>query len=105
MVCFHRTRILKNRHPDAEFSFSDKWFTISATANNFSANTSQRAPDQFVETIMKFHQKLLRERKLGKFQLKYIANIDQTLLPFVLDGNKPYDTISAEEACNHSQNI
>ena len=34
---------------------------------------------------MTFYQKLLRERNRRKFQLKYIANIDQTSLLFVLD--------------------
>ena len=47
---------------------------------------------------MKFYQKLLRERNRRKFQLKYIANIDQTSLPFVLDARSTSnDNASAEE--------
>ena len=101
MVCFHRAKILKNCHPDAEFSFSEKWFTIFAIANKVSfqrkRNTSVTTQDQFVEAIMNIHKKLLRENKPGKFQLKYGGNIDQTHLRFVLDGNSTSDTDSAEE--------
>ena len=68
-------------------------------------NPSQTTPDQFVETIIKFHQKLLRERKRGKLQLEYIANIGQISLSFVLNGNRTSDTVSANETCNYSQNI
>ena len=35
---------------------------------------------------------------LEKFQLKYVANIDQAPLPFVLDANSTSDTVSAEES-------
>ena len=58
----------------------------------------QAIPDQFVESIMKFYQKLLRERNHRIFQLKYISNIDETPLPFVLDAHTTSnDNVSAEE--------
>ena len=66
-------------------------------------------PSDEKETLLKLQQiSLLRQLRsltrncflkgnLGKFQLKYIANIDQTPLPFVLDGNSLSDTVTAEE--------
>ena len=92
---------LKNCHPDAKFLFSDKWFRGFCNRKRISlrrkTNASQKTPDQFVNAVTKFHQKLLRERIRGKFQLKDIANMDQMPLPFVLDDNRTYDTVSAKE--------
>ena len=91
---------MKDHHPEVEFGFSDKWFSgfckrkrIALRRKN---NTSQKTPDQFVESITKFHQKLLRERKRGTFKLKDIANMDQTPLPFVLDDGRTYDRVGAK---------
>ena len=92
---------LKNCLPDAKFLFSDKWFRGFCNRKRISlrrkANASLKTPDQLVNAITKFHQKLLRERLRGKFQLKDIANMDQTPLPFVLDDNRTYDTVGAKE--------
>ena len=92
---------LKNCHPDAKMLFSDKWFRGFCNCKRISlrrkTNASQKTPDQFVNAITKFHQKLLRERIRGKFQLKDIANMDQTPLPFVLDDNRTYDTVGAKK--------
>ena len=91
---------LKDHHPDAEFLFSDKWFRGFCNRKRIAlrrkTNTSQKTPEQFVESITKFHQKLLRERKRETFQLKDIANMDQTPLPFILDDNRTYDTVGAK---------
>ena len=91
----------KNCHPDAKFLFSDKWFRGFCNHKRISlrrkTNASQKTPDQFVNVITKFHQKLLRERIRGKFQLKNVANMDQTPLPFVLDDNRTCDTVGAKE--------
>ena len=92
---------LKNCHPDAKLLFSDKWFRGFCNRKRISlrrkTNTSQKTPDQFVNAITKFHQKLLRERTRGKFQLKDIANMDQTPLPFLLDYTRTYDIVGAKE--------
>ena len=93
--------VLKNCHPDAKFVFCDKWFRGFCNRKRISLrrkiNASQKTPDQFVNAITKFHQKFLRERISGKFQLKDIANMDQTPLPFILDDNRTYDTVGAKE--------
>ena len=92
---------LKNCHLDAKFLFSDKWFRGFCNRKRISlrrkTNASQKTPDQLVNAITKFHQKLLCERIRGKFQLKDIANMDQTPLPFVLDDSRTYDTVGAKE--------
>ena len=92
---------LKNCHPDAKFLFSDKWFRVFCNHKRISlrqkTNASQKTPDQFVNAITKFHQKFLHERIRGKFQLKDIANMDQTPFPLALDDNRIYDTVGAKE--------
>ena len=92
---------LKNCHPDAKFLFSDTWFRGFCNRKRISlrqkTNASQKTPDQFVSAITKSHQKFLHERICGKFQLKDIANMDQTPLPLALDDNRTYDTVGAKE--------
>ena len=92
---------LKYCHADAKLLLSDKWFRGFCNHKRISlrrkTNASQKTLDQFVNGITKFHQKLLRERIRGKFQLKDIANMDQTPLPFVLDDSRTYDTVGAKE--------
>ena len=70
-------------------------FRVFATVNKFSLwrerSTSQTTPDQFAEAIVKFYQKLVCKRNRRKFQLKYIADIDQTTLPFVFDAHSTHN--------------
>ena len=50
--------------------------------------------------ITKFHSKLLRVSRCGVYQIKDMANMDQTPLPFVLDNGKTYaDKGSIEVWC------
>ena len=44
-----------------------------------------------------FHGKLLRERWRGTFSLADIANMDQALLPFVMDDGKTYNQTGSKE--------
>ena len=37
-----------------------------------------------------FHCRVTRVRKYGQYELKYIANVDQLALPFILDDGKTY---------------
>ena len=46
-------------------------------------------PKQWAPAVTKFHSKLLRVRRRGAYQTKDVANMDQTLLLFVLDDEKP----------------
>ena len=67
---FPRARILKNCHPGIEFSFSEielqSFYYRKQIFPPTKKKTSQTKPDQFVTAIMKFHQKLLCERKPRK---------------------------------------
>ena len=58
---------------------------------------SQKPPTALEAAIKKFHSSLLRLRNTGNFKASDLANMDQTLLPFVLDDGKTYDKKGAKE--------
>ena len=53
--------------------------------------------NQKFHAVQKFHAKLLGEKKRVTFALCYIANMDQTPLPFVLDDGRTNDAKSSKE--------
>ena len=59
---------------------------------------SQKPPAALESAIMKLHSPLLRLRNTGNFKASDLANMDQTPLPFVLDGGKSYDKKDMKEA-------
>ena len=59
---------------------------------------SQKPPTALESAIMKLHSPLLRLRNTGNFKTSDLANMDQTPLPFVLDGGKSYDKKDMKEA-------
>lgn len=89
-------QLLTEHYPDAADSFchSDQWFARFCRRFRISlrrkTHTAQKTPDQLSESITKFHKYLLRVRHRGKYQLKDIANMDQTPLPFILDDGKTF---------------
>ena len=83
-------QLVKERNPEkADFKTSDHWFFAFCrrygVALRRKTHTAQKAPEQLRNTIMKFHSKILREQKRGKYEDCDTANMDQTPLPFVLD--------------------
>ena len=83
------------------FKFSNRWFNGFCRRNRIAirrnTHVAQKSPSMLKASIEKFHSKLLRERKRGTYQLRDIASMDQTLLPFVLDDEKTYDAKGSEE--------
>ena len=68
---------------------------------NQSTNTSQRPPEEKCRAIQGFHRRIQvavtedgeQAVDIGKFRLQYIANVDQTPLPFCsTDGEMYSDT-------------
>ena len=60
-------------------------------------HAAQHAPPSLCSAASKFHAKLFRVRRRGKFELSDIANMDQTSLPFVLDEGKTYNNKGEKE--------
>ena len=60
-------------------------------------HAAQKSPAQLRTAIEGFHSKVLRQRKRGTYQLRDLANMNQTPLPFVLDDNKTYEKQGAED--------
>ena len=58
---------------------------------------SQKPPTSLEPAIKKLHSALLRLRNTGNFNACDLANIDQTLSPFVLDDGKTYDKKGIKE--------
>ena len=95
-------QLMKERNPEkADFKASDRWFSTFCRRYGVvlcrKTHTAQKAPEQLRNTITKFHSKILRERKRGKYEDRDIINKDQTPLPFVLDDGKSYDSTGAKE--------
>ena len=94
--------LMKDMHPGEEFKFSDGWFTAFKKRKKISyrstTNTSQKTPNDYESTIREFHKTIRSlaskgEKKgpLGRYELKDIANMDQTPLPFTFNKGKGYD--------------
>ena len=49
-------------------------------------HTAETAPKDLAPAISKLHARLLCVRRSGNFELKDIASMNQTRLPFVFDG-------------------
>ena len=99
-------QIFEELHPDETFQFSNTWFTGFKTRSRISqcrgTNTCQKEPADKKEAIRGFHRAIRNEAKsgdsvgqIGKFELKQIANVDQTPLPFTFTGGTTYDDTGA----------
>ena len=90
-------QLIKELYPDENFKASDQWF--SRFTNRFEILLRRKTPCAQKDTqslsysIAKFHSKVLRTRRRGTYQIKDIANMDQTPLPFVMNDGKTYADI------------
>lgn len=95
-------QLMADLYPDVkDFKHSDQWFKGFRNGKNVSlrkrTHAAQHAPPSLRGALSKFHAKLLRVRRRGKFELSDIANMDQTPLPFVLDDGKTYNDKGEKE--------
>ena len=95
--------LVREEHPDIaeEFRHSDQWFAGFCKRKGLSlrrkTHFAQKTPDEVSSVITSFHRSLLQVRKRGTYQLKGIANMDQTPLPFILTDNKTYETTGSQD--------
>ena len=97
-------QLLKDHYPGKALKCSEKWSMRFCRRYGVvlrrKTHAAQADPKQLAPTITKFHSKLLRVRRRGVYQTKYIASMDQTPLLFVLDDEKTYaDKGSSEVWC------
>ena len=95
-------QLMADLYPDVkDFKHSDQWFKGFRNRKNVSlrkrTHAAQHAPPSLRGALSKFHAKLFRVRRRGKFELSDIANMDQTPLPFVLDDGKTYNDKGEKE--------
>lgn len=95
-------QLFEELHPDLTFHFSKCWFTGFKTRSHIilwrGTNKCQRQPADKKAVIQVFHCTIRNEAKsedlvgpLGKFELKRIANVDQTPLPFTFTDGTTYE--------------
>ena len=98
-------------HPDVEFKISPGWFDTFKKCHKLSyratTNTDQHPPSHLESAVRDFHRAVLvtalrgptsntNMGPLGQYELRDIANMVQTPLPFVLNGGKEYETQGAK---------
>ena len=101
-------QILAQLKPEAQFAFSDGWFTGFKQRNNLSlrraTNTAQQPRTDKVSMLQHFHRTIRRvaaveettsSSDVGRFSLSQIANMDQTPLPFSFAGGETYNEAGA----------
>ena len=99
-------QIFEELHPDETFQLSISWFTGFKTRSHISlrrgTNTCQRQPADKKAAIQGFHRAIRSEAKsgdfigpLGKLELRKIANVDQTPLPFTFTDGTTYEDTGA----------
>ena len=87
-------QLVKEIYPDENLKASDQWF--SRFTNRFKislcrkAHCEQKDPQSLSYSIGKFYSKALLSQRSEKYQMKDIANMDQTPLPFMMDDEKTY---------------
>ena len=95
-------QLMADLYPDVkDFKHSDQWFKGFRTRKNVTlckrTHAARHAPPSLRGALSKFHGKLFRVRRCGKFELSDITNMAQTPLPFVLDDAKTYNEKGEKE--------
>ena len=98
-------QLVKEFYPDENFKASDQWFSGFTNRLEISlprkTHCAQKDPQNLSYSIWKFHSKVLRIQRRRTYQMKDIANMDQTPLPFVMDNEKTFpDKGSSEVWCS-----
>ena len=94
-------QILAETQPGSSFSSSDGWFTRFKTRIRISkrrtTNSCQKEPEDKRGAIQQFHCSIRRAAKagdqvgsLGRWTAARVANMDQTLLPFIFSSGESY---------------
>ena len=101
---YRAKQLVKELYPGENLKASDQWF--SRFTNRFKislrrkTHCAQKDRQSLSYSIAKFHSKVLRTRRRGTYQMKDIANMDQTPLPVAIDEGKTYaDKGSSEVWC------
>ena len=106
-----RKELMTLMHPDVEFKFSPGWFDAFKKRHKLSyratTNTSQHPLSHLESAVRDFHRAVRATAlggptsntgigPLGQYELRDIANMDQTPLQFILNGGKGYETQGAK---------
>ena len=96
---------MKEKYPDEASSFRllHRWF--EGFCRHYRISLQRKIRAALRSTFEKFQAQSLRERKRETLTLKDLGNMDQTLLPFVMDGNRTYEKTGADKvwiASGHS---
>ena len=94
-------KLVDNFYPTADFKCSDHCTSLFLKCNRISlrhkTHRAQKLPEDAVPKIKSFHQYLLKVCSRGVCQVKDIANMDQTPLPFIMDANKTYEETNSKD--------
>lgn len=94
---FHRRQILNDLYSEEEFKLSDHWFVQFSKRKGIllkkKAHKRQKDPANLKNLFQQFHAIFLR----GNHKLRDLGNINQISLPFIMDGNKTYNSTGAEK--------
>ena len=96
-------QLLEAAHMNSQFKIFNAWFHWFKCHYKISlwcpTNKAQRIPKDKRELIRNFHWKICQEAavgsqigKLGQFTSSFVANVDQTLLPFTFTNGSTYET-------------
>ena len=94
-------QIARSEYKDTDFKVSNSWFVRFRQRFKISyrkkTHVAQKSPAELRESVEMFHKASQAIRRRGVYQLKDLANMDQTPLPFVLDDGKTYDKTGVDE--------
>ena len=103
-------QLIREHYPDSieEFRNSDQWFARFSRRFKLSlrrkTHTAQKTPAEVEIILCKFHKHLLQVTKRGKYELAYIANMDQTGSSLITDDGKTYETTNSKDVwCKSGQ--
>jgi hypothetical protein len=110
--------LMTSMHADVEFRFSPGWFDAFKKRHKLSyratTNTSQRPPSHLESAVRDFHRAVRSTAlrgptgnmgPLGQYELRDIANMDQTPLPFVLNGGKGHEKQGAKTVWHRAEAV
>ena len=98
------SKLVNEHYPEeTNFKHSDRWFAGFCRryriAHRRKTHVAQKLTTDKVTKLNQFHQYLNYIRRVGKYQLCDLANMDQTPLPFILDDGTTYDHRGSKDVC------
>ena len=97
------TKLVQQFYPTANFKHSDRWFSRFCKRYRIAlrrkTHVAQKLLADNIMRLKEFHQYLNHVCRVGKYDLRHLANMDQAPMPFILDDGTTYEHQGSKDVC------